>query len=185
MKLLLGCGLTKTEGYVRVDYDPKVKPDVLIDLESGKKWPWDDNSVDEIKADNLLEHIKNIDHFMEQAYRVLKPDGLLHILVPHFMNYQAYYDPDHIRYFAPQSFIYWSRDTTGSDGRPVIRANCDYRIEKMTTHVDPKALSNFTHEHEKQVAMKHYWNVCTFIEARLRTIKPLRPGTIGKYGVKP
>jgi len=184
MRLLLGCGLTRIEGYVRVDYDKAVKPDFIVNLDKLKPWPFKDNSIEEIKASNLLEHIKNIDFFMEECYRILEPEGLLHILVPHGRNHMAYSDPDHIRFFFPETFIYWSRSSFGSDGRPITRANCDFKIEKVTTHINSKAIEKFKTQEEKEFAMHHYWDVCTFINAKLRTIKPVRGGNIGKYGVQ-
>jgi SAM-dependent methyltransferase len=45
------------------------------DLESG--WPFDDDSFDVVHANQVIEHVKRLDHFLEEATRVLRPGGLL------------------------------------------------------------------------------------------------------------
>ena len=83
MKLLIGSGITKKDGYKRVDFDKTVKPDYVLNVEK-QRWPFKTNSVDKILAENVLEHLTDLDFFMEQAYRVLKPKGELEILVPYY-----------------------------------------------------------------------------------------------------
>ncbi|KKK54869.1 hypothetical protein LCGC14_3080370, partial [marine sediment metagenome] len=52
MKLNLGCGPKKMDGYTNVDKYAVFKPDIIQDLE---KFPWvfEDNSVDEI----VMHHV--------------------------------------------------------------------------------------------------------------------------------
>ena len=55
MKLNLGCGKRKMKGYLGVDLNPAVKPDIvdhMILLKTIKQ-----NSVDEIKSQSSFEHI--------------------------------------------------------------------------------------------------------------------------------
>ncbi len=40
-------------------------------------WPYADNSIDCVVSNQLVEHLTNIDHFLSEAYRVLKPGGYL------------------------------------------------------------------------------------------------------------
>ena len=55
---------------------------VVCDLE--KSWPFDNQSFDLLSAFFLLEHIENIDHFFEEANRVLKDNWQL--LIGHFLQ---------------------------------------------------------------------------------------------------
>jgi len=40
-----------------------------------KKFPFEDNYFDVIHANQVIEHVPNIDHFVSEIYRVLKPQG--------------------------------------------------------------------------------------------------------------
>jgi hypothetical protein len=105
MKLNLGCGPHVSSGWVNVDYafgahlmklpgfrsiNRKLglfemdwdKNIVLHDLT--KKFPWSEDSVDQIYSSHTLEHLSRMDglHFLKESHRVLKEDGVLRIVVP-------------------------------------------------------------------------------------------------------
>lgn len=104
MKLNLGCGMRYTQGYVNIDISEKVKADLILDLEDGKL-PYKDNSVDEIQAKHLLEHIRNLIPLMNECYRVLARKGMFHIVVPQGEGIWA--DPTHVRGFSELSCRYF------------------------------------------------------------------------------
>ena len=93
LKLNIGCGLNKLEGYDNVDIDENVDPDVIA---PAHKLPYDDNSADEILASHVLEHMPhginidqpesvchpNVSDALKEWYRVLKLGGRLEIRVP-------------------------------------------------------------------------------------------------------
>jgi len=82
LKLNLGCGLDKRQGYVNIDCRPECNPDLLHDLT--KPLPYSDNSVDEIIAKDLLEHFSHhdVERILQDWYRVLKPGGKIYIQTP-------------------------------------------------------------------------------------------------------
>ena len=86
MKLNLGCGYNKFDGYVNVDHDSLCQPDIVADLED--RLPFEDNSVDEIIMYHVLEHlgqdVKTYFSIWKELYRILKNDGELKITVPHW-----------------------------------------------------------------------------------------------------
>jgi SAM-dependent methyltransferase len=84
-KLNLGCGEFKKQGYVNVDINPRVNPDVLLDLNNPKSYSrFADSSFDEIFCEHVLEHLDRPFKVMEELHRILKPGGRLIIRVPHF-----------------------------------------------------------------------------------------------------
>ncbi|MBU0650256.1 methyltransferase domain-containing protein [Patescibacteria group bacterium] len=173
LKLNVGCGIHKKEGYTRIDKEASVQPDYVLNIEK-QRLPFEDNSVDEILAENILEHLRNIDFFMEEAWRVLKPNGLLEIIVPHYHHHQAYSDPDHIRYFTEHTFSYWCRKTIGSDGRLVIRGKMDFDIKLIQNLIDQETVERLGGMNNViEMAMSHN-GVFIAIRAKLRAVKPLR-----------
>ena len=83
MKLNLGCGHLRLPGYVNVDIDASLAPDLVANLNECP-WPWPDNSADEIRMQHCLEHLDNPEAVIKELHRVLKPARMLTIMVPHF-----------------------------------------------------------------------------------------------------
>jgi SAM-dependent methyltransferase len=40
-----------------------------------RTWPFDDESFDVVHANQVIEHVSRLDHFVEETKRVLRPDG--------------------------------------------------------------------------------------------------------------
>lgn len=109
MKLNLGCGVDKREGYVNCDISPLVKPDKIIDLE--KKLPFKKNSVTEVLAFHVLEHINNFIPLMHELYKVCKKNTIIKIKTPFYSAWGQFNDPTHVRSFTPFTFDYFKKGT--------------------------------------------------------------------------
>ena len=111
MKLNLGSGLRKIDGYINIDNRAEVKPDVICDVPEGLPYP--DNSIDEVRAFDFLEHIplgKTI-LVIEEIYRVLKPDGFFEHFTPSTDGRGAFQDPTHISFWNYNSWLYYTDDS--------------------------------------------------------------------------
>lgn len=100
----LGCGKTRIPGSVGVD---RVKIDDYVDVVHDLDelpYPFEDNSVDEIHFYHVLEHLQHPIAKMEELYRILKPNGLLYMRVPHYSSAGAFTDLTHVRPFGYTSF---------------------------------------------------------------------------------
>ena len=83
-KLHVGCGTHKIPGWVNIDSVPECKPDLVHDL--AQPLPYADLSVDEIKADGVLEHFDKYARYLVLGdwARVLSIGGIVHLGVPDF-----------------------------------------------------------------------------------------------------
>ena len=96
MKLDLGCGQHKREGFIGVDSFAFEGVDTVCNL--GKaQWPFEDSSVEEVHCSHMLEHLTASErvHFINELYRVLKPAARATIITPHFVSVRAYGDLTH------------------------------------------------------------------------------------------
>lgn len=101
LRLDLGCGDHKKEGFIGVDKEKLKGVDVMADLDN--RLPFYSNSVDEVRCWNVLEHIRDLDFTMNEIWRVCKPNVVVSISVPHFSGNLAFYEY-HKRFFNIYSF---------------------------------------------------------------------------------
>ncbi len=79
-KLHVGCGKNRFEGWINADIDPRA--DLIIFLQ--KRLPLRTNSLERIYSEHVLEHVsypKGV-FFLKEAYRTLKPNGIVRIAIP-------------------------------------------------------------------------------------------------------
>ena len=110
MKLNIGSGGKPLEGYVNVDVQPAAHPDVVCDI--GKKyWPFSDNSVDEVVAEHILEHLTTPElfHCLQEMYRVCLAGAVVKVRLPHPRADIFLGDPTHQRPVMPGTLIMFSQ----------------------------------------------------------------------------
>lgn len=97
MNINIGSGYKKPDGYIHVDADPSTNPDHVVNLEKDKL-PFDNNSVDNVQAHHILEHLgEGYFHCLQELYRVCKDGALIDIVVPHHRHDFFLNDPTHRR----------------------------------------------------------------------------------------
>lgn len=97
LKLNLGCGEDYKKGFVNVDVCGKC--DLKHDL-NVYPYPFKDGSVSKVLAYHILEHLENPIKFFEELHRILKPLGVLEVIVPHVnADGAAFGDFEHKNYF--------------------------------------------------------------------------------------
>jgi SAM-dependent methyltransferase len=110
VKLDLGCGTKKREGFRGVDRRVFPGVDVVHDLRK-MPWPFEDNSVHEVHCSHFFEHLHcNEDkpervQFCNELYRILVPGGKATIITPHWSSCRAYGDFTHAD--KPVSEFFW------------------------------------------------------------------------------
>ena len=100
MKLNLGCGKDYIDDWINVDFYDDSKCDVIHDLEEFP-WPWEDDSVSEIKIIHTLEHLgadwKVYIKILQEMYRVCEDDAEIMVAVPSPWHWNFTSDPTHVR----------------------------------------------------------------------------------------
>lgn len=112
MKLNLGCGYKKLEGYVNVDKYKTSATDLLCNLEY--LWPWASSTIDEIILEHSLEHmgetVSGFRQIIQEMYRVCKNNAVIKITVPHFRHDNFWHDPTHVRVITPTTMKMFSQE---------------------------------------------------------------------------
>lgn len=107
MKLNLGCHTAKLDGFINIDCDADVNPDLVLHL--GKdKLPFKDNSVDYVSAYHFFEHIipDETKQLIDELYRVCKDKTVIEIVCPHFKSPTAC-NIDHKQFISERYFYPW------------------------------------------------------------------------------
>lgn len=102
VRLNLGCSDTLKLTFMNVDIVPPA--DLICDLRG--PWPWEDSSVNFILANDIIEHLPDKVHTMNEIWRVLRPYGRVEIFVPTTDGRGAWQDPQHCSYWNRNSFLY-------------------------------------------------------------------------------
>ncbi len=114
----------ENEEVTRVDFRPEVKPTIVHNLFDAP-WPLEDGSFDVIYASHIMEHMKDNIEFMEEIYRIAKPNAKVIIRVPHFSGRSAWCDPTHLRAYSYYQFYYYSIESRDHYG------NCEFKVKKV------------------------------------------------------
>jgi ubiquinone/menaquinone biosynthesis C-methylase UbiE len=97
MKINIGAGDVKIDGFVNCDHDSISNPDFIFDLEKDT-FPFEDNSVETVVAHHIFEHLgEGYFHCLQELYRVCKHGALIDIRVPHHRHDSFASDPTHRR----------------------------------------------------------------------------------------
>ena len=102
----LGAGVKKYPGSIAVDSNPVTNPEVLHDL-NVIPYPFESSSVDEVRLDNVLEHLDDVIAIITEIYRISKPGAKVVISVPYFRGRFAFIDPTHRHFFTVDSMTYF------------------------------------------------------------------------------
>jgi glycosyltransferase involved in cell wall biosynthesis len=102
-RLNLGCADAHIAGMCNVDRTAPA--DQIADLRFS--WPWSDSSVEFIRAHDIIEHLPDRIHTMNEIWRVLRPGARIEIAVPTTLGTGAFQDPTHVSYWNRRSFLYF------------------------------------------------------------------------------
>lgn len=107
IELELGCGNRKRNRQAIcidiLDYeDVDIVGDVYEVLSSFPRC-----SVDAVYSDHFVEHVPDVPRLLTELARVVKPNGYVEFVAPHFSNPYFYSDPTHQSFFGLYTFCYF------------------------------------------------------------------------------
>lgn len=105
LRIDLGCGPYKKAGFLGVDIAAVPGVDIVADL--SKMFPFGDSSVDELRAYDVIEHLVDRIHTMNEIWRISKPGATIDIRVPSSDGRGAFQDPTHVSFWNINSFKYY------------------------------------------------------------------------------
>lgn len=118
MKLHLGCGKRRFEGWLNCDLH---NSDMNFDI---RRLPFEDNSADEIMAIHVVEHfyVTEILSILKEWRRALKPEGKMTLELPCLDKVLL-----HFQHGSPDNFTLWplyGDPNTHKDGEPALHKWC-------------------------------------------------------------
>ncbi len=186
MKLNLGCGHRKREGWHNVDHSGECAPDEVCDLEA-LPWPWPDDSADAIEMRHILEHLgRDTATFlgiMGELWRVCRNGAAVTIVVPHPRHDAFLIDPTHVRPVLPQTLEMFSQRrnrewlAAGNANTPLgLQLGIDFELTGTEYRLDEPWQSQFAagalNADALNDAVRRYNNVIAEVEIVLRAVKP-------------
>lgn len=107
LRIDLGSGPRKPKGFIGIDKSDWPGVDVIADIT--KRFPYPDSSVEEVRAHNIIEHLPDNIHTMNEIWRICKSGARVDIRVPSTDGRGAFQDPTHVSFWNINSFKYYSK----------------------------------------------------------------------------
>lgn len=155
MKLNVGCGSDIRKDWVNADkFAPNV--DAVLDFDSLESWrQFKDNYFDEVLAQHVIEHSANPTQFMEQIYRVSKPNAVVKIVAPHFSLLRSIGNLEHYRAgIGINTFVYLEPNYRRAylSGARFKRINYSLRVEGWFKPITQWLADKFPRFYEHRIA---------------------------------
>ena len=117
IKINLGCGNDYSDELIGFDIIDSGQQYVGFDMEKDKL-PYKDKEVSYIKSNHSIEHIRDVRHIMNEAWRVLKDDGIFDIKAPYYL-WEGFGKPVHYQMICACWFDFFRK--------PQIESVYDYK----------------------------------------------------------
>lgn len=168
LRLDLGCGKKKKQGFIGVDSLSFDGVDLVFNLKN-EKWPWSDGSVQEVYSRHLLEHLTGSERisFFNELYRVMAAGATAWLVTPHWSHESAYGDPTH-EWPPVTSWTYNYLNKAWREAcAPHVGYTCDFDCTLTFSHdADDKWVSS-RDEQTKNLLMTRNINTAIELMARL------------------
>ena len=168
LKINLACGNNKIEDFYGIDLIKTDAADISMDLE---QYPWDIESecAEELMCVHYVEHVTDLIKFMDEAYRILKPEGKFKVIAPYYTSIRCWQDPTHKRAISEATFLYFNKTWRIANKLEHYGIKCDFDYQYGYDIQNDWANRE---ENARNFAISHYWNVINDIHVTLVKRKP-------------
>lgn len=172
LKVDLGCGSSKPDGFIGFDRMKMPGVDVVGDING--RLPFDDNSVGLLFASHSLEHAADIMSTMREIYRICAHGAQVCIVAPYHDQKLNIANPYHLNVFNEHTPRFWTNSRTvpiskvdywhphaefwGLAESDNSDPGVDFRLARMEFFYFPQYLH--LDEVDRRVARSKYFDVC-------------------------
>jgi SAM-dependent methyltransferase len=186
LKIDLGCGSAKREGFVGLDYVSAPGVDHVLNL-TQDRLPFDDNTVDHVFSAHFLEHIGAPNHIFKEIARVCRDGAKIELWTPYAFSNDAFLY-GHVTFFTEQQwlyFCYYDRDYHLEilGGRWLLR-NINYVVSpQVKLELESKGFSvDFALRYFKSVATEFGVEIDFTRDLKVLAVMPIRTYSHSRYG---
>jgi SAM-dependent methyltransferase len=105
LKIDLGCGGAKREGFIGLDYVSAPGVDYVLDL-TKDRLPFDDNTVHHVFSAHFLEHLAAPNHIFQEIARVCRDGAKIEFWTPYAFSKDAFLY-GHVTFLTEQQWLYF------------------------------------------------------------------------------
>jgi hypothetical protein len=108
--------------------------------------------------------------FMDECYRILKPESWMTVVVPSGRSNRAFMDPTHRRFFMQETFLYLSEEWRRLQKLDHYNVHTNFGIDVGHTMPQEEGMRSAD---AQQTRILHYWNTTVDWVAKLKKLERL------------
>ena len=142
-KLNFGCGHDIRDDMDNIDIEKRNEEKIIKTFDFNLlPYPIKDNTYDYIMANQVIEHLYEPKKVIMELWRITKPNGIIHIEVPHYSNKSSYTDFEHKTHFSDTTFLklgkkFWEENNFKG------WENDNYYFEVISIELNPTKIGKF------------------------------------------
>ncbi len=162
IELELGCGNRKRNqkaiGIDMLDYpDVDIVGDIYKVLAA-----FPNQSIDAVYSYHFVEHVPDVPTLLAELARIIKPNGHVEFVAPHFSNPYFYSDPTHRSFFGLYTFCYFANRSPFTRQVPTYDYKPDFNIVKVDLIF--KSARPFIVRYAIKKLIGSFFNSCTYLK---------------------
>ena len=162
LELELGCGNRKrNQQAIGVDLLDYPDVDIVGDIYQVLAL-FPNQSVDAVYSHHFVEHVPNVATLLSELARIVKPNGYVEFVAPHFSNPYFYSDPTHRSFFGLYTFCYYANESPFARQVPTYNHKLEFNIVKVDLIF--KSPQPFVIRYGIKRLIGNFFNSCTYLK---------------------